>query len=134
MAVRAATEELAAVGSNGTGATNMMDFEELSDIIRCADLSFGQRLHIYDCRRGNGLVDKWPEAENRCLGCERSTCVTTAGLTVHSATCSMPRMVNETDIVELELKSKRFNLSVKKKEALKAEQPVQVWCSSLGPH
>lgn len=36
------------------------------------------------------------------------------------------RMVNETDIVELELKSKRFNLSVKKKEALKAEQPVQV--------
>lgn len=35
-------------------------------------------------------------------------------------------MVNETDIVELELKSKRFNLSVKKQEALKAEQPVQV--------
>ena len=34
------------------------------------------------------------------------------------------RMVNETDIVELELKSKRFNLSVKKKEALKAEQPA----------
>ena len=35
------------------------------------------------------------------------------------------RMVNETDIVELELKSKRFNLSVKKKEALKQET-VQV--------
>ena len=34
-------------------------------------------------------------------------------------------MVNETDIVELELKSKRFNLSVKKKEALKQET-VQV--------
>ncbi|GBF88918.1 hypothetical protein Rsub_01417 [Raphidocelis subcapitata] len=65
---RAATQELTtAAASNGTGATNMMDFEELSDIIR---------------------------------------------------------MVNETDIVELELKSKRFNLSVKKKEALKSEQPV----------
>jgi hypothetical protein len=33
-------------------------------------------------------------------------------------------MVNDTDIVELELKSKRFNLSVKKKEALKSEQVV----------
>jgi hypothetical protein len=31
--------------------------------------------------------------------------------------------VNETDIVELELKSKKFNLSLKKKEALK--QPEQ---------
>lgn len=34
-------------------------------------------------------------------------------------------MVHETDIVEFELKSKRFNLSVKKKEALKAQE-VQV--------
>jgi acetyl-CoA carboxylase biotin carboxyl carrier protein len=35
------------------------------------------------------------------------------------------RMVNETDIVELELKSKRFSLSLKKKAAL-AEPVVQV--------
>ena len=34
-------------------------------------------------------------------------------------------MVNETDIVELELKSKRFSLSLKKKAALQ-EQVVQV--------
>jgi acetyl-CoA carboxylase biotin carboxyl carrier protein len=33
-------------------------------------------------------------------------------------------MVQETDIVELELKSKRFSLSVRKKEALKAETTV----------
>jgi len=50
---------------------------------------------------------------------------------------SMSRMVNETDIVELELKSKRFNLSVKKKEALKSEQPLQVrwfsWCAFSMP-
>ena len=34
-------------------------------------------------------------------------------------------MVHDTDIVELELKSKRFSLSVKKKEALKQPE-VQV--------
>jgi hypothetical protein len=34
-------------------------------------------------------------------------------------------MVNDTDIVELELKSKRFSLSLKKKAALQ-EQVVQV--------
>jgi hypothetical protein len=33
-------------------------------------------------------------------------------------------MVNETDIVELELKSKRFSLSLKKKAALQAAEPV----------
>ncbi|KIY91778.1 acetyl-coa biotin carboxyl carrier [Monoraphidium neglectum] len=69
----AATEEIAAVAasSNGTGASNTLDFEELSDIIR---------------------------------------------------------IVNDTDIVELELKSKRFNLSVKKQAALKAAEPtVQPW-------
>lgn len=41
---------------------------------------------------------------------------------------SVRRMVNETDIVELELKSKRFSLSLKKKAAL-AEPVVQVCCS-----
>lgn len=43
--------------------------------------------------------------------------------------CMMGRMVNETDIVELELKSKRFSLSLKKKAAL-AEPVVQV-CAVL---
>lgn len=37
-------------------------------------------------------------------------------------------MVNDTDIVELELKSKRFSLSLKKKAALQ-EQVVQVGAS-----
>ena len=35
-------------------------------------------------------------------------------------------MVQETDIVELELKSKRFSLSVRKKEALKAAEPTVI--------
>lgn len=35
------------------------------------------------------------------------------------------RMVHDTDIVELELKSKRFSLSVKKKDALKAAEVGQ---------
>lgn len=43
--------------------------------------------------------------------------------------CMMGRMVNETDIVELELKSKRFSLSLKKKAAL-AEPVVQV-CTAV---
>ncbi|KAI8469239.1 MAG: acetyl-CoA biotin carboxyl carrier [Monoraphidium minutum] len=50
------------------------------------------------------------------------------------------RMVNETDIVELELKSKRFNLSVKKKEALKAATvqmvqaaPMQMMAAAPAP-
>ncbi len=33
-------------------------------------------------------------------------------------------MVHSTDIVELELKSKKFSLSVKKKEALEQPEPV----------
>lgn len=33
-------------------------------------------------------------------------------------------MVHDTDIVELELKSKKFSLSVKKKEALEKAEPV----------
>jgi acetyl-CoA carboxylase biotin carboxyl carrier protein len=38
-------------------------------------------------------------------------------------------MVHDTDIIELELKSKKFNLSLRKKEALKSEQPVIQVCS-----
>jgi hypothetical protein len=33
-------------------------------------------------------------------------------------------MVHDTDIVELELKSKKFSLSVRKKEALEKPEPV----------
>ena len=39
---------------------------------------------------------------------------------------SIRRMVNETDIVELSLTSKKFKLAVKKKEALKAMEPQVV--------
>lgn len=59
------------------------------------------------------------------------TCVTTEA-DRGGRTLPAHRMVNETDIVELELKSKRFNLSVKKKEALKAEQPIQVRAVPVG--
>ncbi len=34
------------------------------------------------------------------------------------------RLVNSTDIVDMEWKGKRFNLSVKKREALKVAEPV----------
>ncbi len=37
---------------------------------------------------------------------------------------SICRMVHDTDIVELELKSKKFSLSVRKKEALEKAEPV----------
>ena len=38
-------------------------------------------------------------------------------------------MVHDTDIVELELKSKKFSLAVRKKEALETPEPTyQVLC------
>ena len=33
-------------------------------------------------------------------------------------------MVNETDIVELELKSKKFSLTVRKKDAIERPEPI----------
>lgn len=44
-------------------------------------------------------------------------------------TCPRPpthprRMVHDTDIIELELKSKKFSLAVRKKEALEVPEPV----------
>jgi hypothetical protein len=39
-------------------------------------------------------------------------------------------MVNTTDIVELELKSKRFSLAMRKKEAIAVPEPPQVSHSS----
>lgn len=56
--------------------------------------------------------------------------------------CPMPelhctplhRMVHDTDIIELELKSKKFSLNLRKKEALQAQQPVvQVGGGTLHP-
>ena len=40
-------------------------------------------------------------------------------------------MVNDTDIVELELKSKKFTLSMKKKEALAKAEPVYQMVSAF---
>ena len=37
------------------------------------------------------------------------------------------RMVHDTDIVELELRSKRFSLAVRKKEAIEALEPQVVY-------
>ena len=46
-------------------------------------------------------------------------------------------MVNDSDIVELELKNKGFNLAVRKKEALEdgtaAALQVKMFCRSTGP-
>lgn len=36
-------------------------------------------------------------------------------------------MVHDTDIVELELKSKRFSLAVRKKEALEVAEPTVIY-------
>ena len=40
-------------------------------------------------------------------------------------------MINETDIVELELRSKRFSLAVRKKEALEAAEPTIIYQVSV---
>ena len=37
------------------------------------------------------------------------------------------RMVHDTDIVELELRSKRFSLAVRKKEAIEAVEPQVIY-------
>ena len=47
--------------------------------------------------------------------------------------CALCRMVHSTDIVELELKSKKFSLSVKKKEALEQPEPVYAQVRGLAP-
>ena len=39
----------------------------------------------------------------------------------------MCRMVHDTDIVELELRSKRFSLAVRKKEALESQEPTVIY-------
>lgn len=49
-----------------------------------------------------------------------------ANMTEFEELSDIIKMVHDTDIVEFELKSKKFSLSVKKKEALQAQQPVQV--------
>ncbi len=41
------------------------------------------------------------------------------------------RMVNSTDVVELELKSKRFSLSMRKKEAIAVAEPPQVLLGAI---
>lgn len=43
-------------------------------------------------------------------------------------------MVHETDIVELELRSKRFSLAVRKKEAIEALEPQVVYQVRKLPH
>ena len=42
-------------------------------------------------------------------------------------------MVHDTDIVELELKSKRFSLAVRKKEALESSEPAPLAYQVLTP-
>lgn len=42
-------------------------------------------------------------------------------------------MVHDTDIVELELKSKRFSLAVRKKEALESSEPAPMAYQVLTP-
>ena len=44
------------------------------------------------------------------------------------------RMVHDTDIVELELRSKRFSLAVRKKEAIEAMEPQVVYQVRLHPY
>jgi len=47
---------------------------------------------------------------------------------------TLRRMVHDTDIVELELRSKRFSLAVRKKEAIEAMEPQVVYQVRLHPH
>ena len=47
---------------------------------------------------------------------------------------TLRRMVHDTDIVELELRSKRFSLAVRKKEAIEAMEPQVVYQVRPHPH
>lgn len=60
--------------------------------------------------------------ERACSGARLVQCLHRAMLRrLARAHC---RMVHDTDIIELELKSKKFTLNLRKKEAIQAEQPV----------
>ena len=51
-----------------------------------------------------------------------------------TSTAQSCRMVHDTDIVELELRSKRFSLAVRKKEAIEALEPQVVYQVCRQPH
>ena len=60
----------------------------------------------------------------RALICT-STCAVADALTLQHVNGSiLYRMVHSTDIVEFELRSKKFSLAVRKKEALEVPEPV----------
>lgn len=62
--------------------------------------------------------------------CEQRSQERYKGSFAYSSKFSSCRMVHDTDIVELELRSKRFSLAVRKKEAIEAMEPqvvYQVW-------
>ena len=46
------------------------------------------------------------------------------GDNLHACACFCCRLVSSTDIIEMEWKGKKFNLTVRKSEALKAAEPV----------
>lgn len=51
---------------------------------------------------------------------------------MHACACvPVARLVSSTDIVEMEWKGKKFNLTVRKSEALKAAEPVYQVCAHM---
>ena len=110
-----------AVASNGAAHNGkLLDFDELTDIIR-SDQGHGKHLLTSQC--GKHL--------QHCQLCCRLGLAVRYHCNAH--TCFMLcRMVHDTDIVELELKSKKFSLAVRKKEAIEqpeAAHPVRFCCA-----
>ena len=64
----------------------------------------------------------------------REQCVK-QGNNIPGTHCSLShcRMVHDTDIVELELRSKRFSLAVRKKEAIEAVEPQVIYQVRVQP-
>jgi hypothetical protein len=67
-------------------------------------------------------LSHWPH-NTPCVGPGRRHLDAAGNNESQHATCNH-RMVHDTDIIELELKSKKFTLNLRKKEALQAAEPV----------
>jgi hypothetical protein len=161
VSIQAAGQDVEVTNNGAVGASNMLDFEELSDIVRC-DHSSRHSLKLPS--RGPGAaairsntsaavrvspIAAWSSLQRQQYPHSTPAAAADAGavwqgyeapsileqqqqaskglITWPSSLAFLLivyRMVNETDIVELELKSKRFSLSLKKKAALQAAEPI----------
>lgn len=113
--VRAAAEEVKTASTNGApqkATAAAVDFDELTELIKWG-----------------GPPESYCDALSQCIaarvvaGSLHQPCSLRKRRNVSHLPPPRHRMVHTTDIVELELNSKKFKLSVKKREALEAAEP-----------